>query len=87
MHQYMYRKSTNSSANLPSPMFWHKLLHQDLRADTFKQQNRLGISVFTVLYWALPIHPTPQSCCLHCCARAWQTVGGQVPAVGARRLV
>jgi hypothetical protein len=23
-----YRKSTNSRANLPTPMFWHKVLHQ-----------------------------------------------------------
>jgi hypothetical protein len=23
-----YRKSTNSEANLPAPMLWHKVLHQ-----------------------------------------------------------
>jgi hypothetical protein len=32
---FIYRKSTNSWANLPTPMFWHKVLHQYfLSADT-----------------------------------------------------
>jgi hypothetical protein len=28
LHTDGYRKSTKSKANLPAPMFWHKVLHQ-----------------------------------------------------------
>jgi hypothetical protein len=44
-----YRKSTTSKANLPTPMFWHKVLHQQLSASTFKQIIRLRMSVCTAL--------------------------------------
>jgi hypothetical protein len=44
----LYRKRTNSKANLPTPMFRHKGLHQCLSANTFNRIICLRISVFTV---------------------------------------
>jgi hypothetical protein len=43
-----YRKSTNSKANLSSPMFWHKVLQQYLSANTFSRIICLRITAFTV---------------------------------------
>jgi Actin len=34
-----YQKNTNSSANLPTPMYWHKVLHQYLSANTCNRKN------------------------------------------------
>jgi hypothetical protein len=44
----MNRKSTDSSANLPTLTYLHKVLHHYLRANTLNQKNCLGISGFMV---------------------------------------
>jgi hypothetical protein len=49
LQHVIYRKNTNSKANLPTTMFWHKVLHQYFSANTFNRIIRLRISVFTVL--------------------------------------
>jgi hypothetical protein len=48
-----YRKSTKPKANVPAPLPWHKVLHQQLSANTFNRIIRLRISVCTVLYHAV----------------------------------
>jgi hypothetical protein len=47
-HVVDIQKNTNSKANLPTPMFWHKVLHQWLSANTFNLIIRLRSSVFAV---------------------------------------
>jgi hypothetical protein len=36
-------------ANLPNPLFWHKVLHQYLSANTCNRKICLGVSTFAVL--------------------------------------